>query len=80
MNVSIVSWSFVLFKKENKIILISTNGITNLLIGDNPLASGTYDEDGLKLVSRLNIGNDKYLEYVINYLINNPIDNPFLNF
>ena len=80
MNVSIVSWSFVLFKKENKIILISTNGITNLLIGNNPLASGTYDEDGLKLVSRLNIGNDKYLEYVINYLINNPIDNPFLNF
>ena len=80
MNVSIVSWSFVLFKKENKIILISTNGITNLLIGNNPLASGTYDEDGLKLVSRLNIGNDKYLEYVINYLINNPIDIPFLNF
>ncbi|TGL37120.1 hypothetical protein [Leptospira perdikensis] len=41
-------WSFYLYTKTNHLHLVSSNGSTNLFIGNNKFATGHYDEEGLK--------------------------------
>ena len=61
-----------------KLVFVSTNGPTNLFIGNNPKATGHYDEDGLLFASQQNINSKNYIKYVIDYWIVNYYELPIL--
>ena len=72
------TWSVILYNKMEKLVFVSTNGPTNLFIGNNPKATGHYDEDGLLFASQQNINSKNYIKYVIDYWIVNYYELPIL--
>lgn len=72
------TWSLFVYNKTGSWVFVSTNGSVNLLIGNNPEASGHYDEDGLRFVAQQGIETQDYARYVINYWLLNYYELPIL--
>lgn len=71
-------WSIFVYSKTNHFAFVSTNGATNLFIGNNKFSTGHYDEEGLKNLNQFPTKDMK--EIVLDFWVNDYQSIPLLVF
>ncbi|MCW7471373.1 hypothetical protein [Leptospira kanakyensis] len=71
-------WTVYVYSKTDRFAFVSTNGSTNLFIGNNKFSSGHYDENGLQNLNQFPTKDMK--EIVLDFWINEYQSLPLLVF